>query len=56
MNNSLYRELATQIFDVFNQFLKGFPGLRCTLFMGGTSVAESERDFLENGAQVYFHD
>lgn len=48
----LNRELALQIHDVLSKFAPDFSQLRCTLFIGGTSVAENSQDFIENGGQV----
>ena len=47
------RELATQIFSVCSAVGAFFEGMRCALFVGGTTVADNERDFEEFGAQVF---
>jgi ATP-dependent RNA helicase DDX55/SPB4 len=46
------RELATQIYQVFVKLSEYHPKLRCSLFVGGTSVQENVKDFEQHGAQV----
>ena len=47
-----FRELATQIFDVFSQFTSFYRSIRCILLVGGSSVEENINDFTENGGQI----
>jgi superfamily II DNA/RNA helicase len=47
-----FRELATQIFDVFSQFTSFYRSIRCILLVGGSSVDDNINDFTENGGQI----
>lgn len=46
------RELAVQIYEVLHLFSQQHTNLKCTLFIGGTSVADNSMDYLQNGGQV----
>ena len=46
------RELAQQIYEVVSKILSYHNGLKCSLFVGGTSVQECIKDFNDNGANI----
>jgi ATP-dependent RNA helicase DDX55/SPB4 len=46
------RELAQQIFDVIEVFLKELKQFNCILFVGGTQTAEDVNKFEKNGANI----
>jgi len=46
------RELAQQIYDVITKILIYHNGLKCSLFVGGTSIHECIKDFNDNGANI----
>lgn len=46
------RELAQQIYEVVSKILIYHNGLKCSLFVGGTSIQECMKTFNENGANI----
>lgn len=46
------RELASQIYDVFNHFSTFHSSIKCSLYMGGNDIKDNINSFNENGSNI----